>query len=104
MANIEEYRNGFMFRFSDGVVRWMVPVLAYVITDWPEGQLMTLVGGGATGSKANCRVCFRPTSLFSRTDEGDDYMWRMQRDTMALVEAARKPGVTAKDIKVTEVL
>ena len=102
--NIEEYRHGFLFRFSDGVVRWMVPVLSYVITDWPEGQMMSLVGGGARHSRKNCRVCFRPTATMSQTGEGDCYKWRKQRDTMALVQAASQRGVSAKDISTTEVL
>ena len=47
--NIEEYRNGFFFKFKDGTTRLMIPVLAYVITDWPEGQAMALIGAGNRG-------------------------------------------------------
>ena len=101
--NIEEYRHGFLFRFTDGVVRWMVPVLAYVITDWPEGQMMSLIGGGARNSRKNCRVCYRPTALMSQTEEGDCYKWRKQRDTMELVRAASQPGVSAKEKNIAEV-
>ena len=86
MDNIEEYRNGFKYRCPDGIVRWMVPVLSFGITDWPEGQAMTMTGAGATESKCNCRFCLHPTNRMAITENGVTYPRRKQEETMQLTE------------------
>ena len=93
VANIEEYHNG-IYVVINGTGRWVVPVIAYVITDWPEGQCMTLVGGGATKSYCNCRVCLCPTALFIRTLESLNYRMRTQHETQAKEAHFNQPGVT----------
>lgn len=97
--NIEEYRNGFNYRCPDGVTRWMVPVLSYVITDWPEGQAMTLTGGHATESKANCRFCLHPTNIMGRTGEGLTFPRRIQEDSMELMEKFKHTTLELKRAK-----
>ena len=86
MENIEEFRNGFNYRCPDGVVRWMVPVISFGITDWPEGQAMTLTGAGATESKRNCRFCLHPTEPMGVTENGVTYPRRIQQETMQLTK------------------
>lgn len=101
MDNIEEYRHGFRYRCPDGVRRWMVPVLSFGITDWPEGQAMTMTGAGATESKANCRFCLHPTRRMSNTEDGVTYGRRKQEETMRLTELYKDRTKEAR--KVVEV-
>jgi len=63
--NIEEHRDGVNL-IVGGVERWLVPVIAFIITDWPEGQCMSLVKAGASKSFRCCRVCY-----WKREDFGD---------------------------------
>ena len=84
--NIEEMRHGFHFVFPNGQSRWLVPVLALVITDWPEGQAMSLVGGAAMASKFNCRHCLHPRNEMAFTSDGVTYPKRSQVESMQLKE------------------
>ena len=97
--NIEEYRHGFHYICPDGVSRWLVPVISFVITDWPEGQAMTMVGGSATGSNTNCRFCLQPTRMMGSTEEGDCYQRRTQIGSMALGKEYRYVAETEKKRK-----
>lgn len=92
--NIEEYRHGFEYLCPDGIVRWIVPVFALGITDWPEGQKMCLIGAGAKFSKTNCRFCMHPTEKMGETQLGETYGRRRQQAIMHLAHEARALSLT----------
>ena len=73
-----------------------MPVLAMGITDWPEGQAMTLTGAGATESYCNCRFCLHPTTLMGCTEDGETYERRKQVDTMRLTEEFKNASMTVR--------
>jgi hypothetical protein len=65
--NIEEYKDGFYLQLPfEPAPRLFVPRLAYMCTDWPEGQQCECVYAGATLSRRNCRMCLK-----KRVDFGD---------------------------------
>lgn len=70
----------------NGEIKWLVPVIAFVITDWPEGQSMSLTKAGATTSKRNCRLCTKPTLLFNHTDDGGEGVYRTMKKTKKAVQ------------------
>ena len=84
VVNVEEYRNGVSV-YVGGKYRWLIPVIAFVITDWPEGQSMSLTKAGAVSSKRNCRVCTKPTKLFDITEDGGLGTHRIMKETMQRV-------------------
>lgn len=87
MESIEKYRNGIRLVLLDGVERVLIPVVAFGVTDWPDGQKCTNTKEGAVVSKCNCRVCLRPTALFSQTECGaSGYERRLDEDTRAKIE------------------
>lgn len=51
MKNIEKYKDGILIQLYNGEVKWLVPFLSHVITDWPEGQQMCGMKQGATSSQ-----------------------------------------------------
>jgi hypothetical protein len=51
-----------------------------IITDWPEGQALSLVRAHALLSLRNCRCCLTPTCEFADTTNGLQYGPRLQRD------------------------
>jgi hypothetical protein len=64
--NIEAYSNGFWLQLPfETTPRMFFPRLAFMATDWPEGQACTCVFAGAGKSRRNCRVC-----LIKRVDQG----------------------------------
>ena len=65
--NVNKYLNGILVTLFDGKTRWLIPVIALVLTDWPEGQKMCACKEGATSSPFNCRVCMTPQSEFGDT-------------------------------------
>ena len=67
--NVNEYKDGLLLHV-DGIEHWLLPVVSYVVTDWPEGQAMSLTKAGATSSLRNCRVCKKETKFFSTTSDG----------------------------------
>lgn len=93
--NVEDYRHGFWLHVG-GEMRWLVPVIAMVITDWPEGQAMSLTKAGATASLRNCRVCEHLTKEFSITADGLRGERRVMDDTMGLVQKFSARGVALK--------
>lgn len=100
--NIEEYRDGLLVRVN-GIKRWLVPVLAFVISDWPEGQSLSLTKAGATQSRMNCRVCERPTKEFGHTADGGIGKLREMKETKKKVRLFSRAGVTAAAIHKEEV-
>ena len=101
VKNVEEYRSGLWLRVG-GEMRWLVPVICMVITDWPEGQAMSLTKAGATASVRNCRVCEHPTKEFNITKDGFRGPLRRMSDTVDLVRQLTLPGVSQKVIHETE--
>ena len=95
--NVNNYKDG-LFLNVDGVEHWLLPVVAYVVTDWPEGQSMSLTKAGATSSKRNCRTCTKPTKLFDITDDGGVGEMRLMKETKKEVQyfARRATGVVEK--------
>ena len=87
---------GFFLKFPDGVTRWMVPVWALGVTDWPEGQKFALVGAHASKSVCNCRVCRQRVAIFNETWKGTLGAMRKDGETRRLVEEFNRPGVTKK--------
>ena len=80
----------------NGVRRWLVPVIAYIITDWPEGQCMSLIKAGATSSFRNCRVCY-----WKREDAHDTLnAYRAKKRTTALTKALRERY--GYDVRITQ--
>ena len=73
-----------------------------VITDWPEGQAMSLTKAGATSSKRNCRVCEHPTKDFGITADGYLGPKRIMGDTIKCVQRFTAPGVSMKVINDAE--
>jgi hypothetical protein len=69
LLNAEEYRDGIILELN-GEVKWLIPVYAVGITDWPEGQEWTGIKQGAAKSKSNCRLCNHPTKFFGVTKFG----------------------------------
>ena len=69
LQNINEYRDGVRLVLN-GKSRWLIPVFALGITDWPEGQSWCGIKQGATNSKSNCRVCKTQTEEFRYTERG----------------------------------
>ena len=69
LMNIEEYRDGIFVNVC-GKVKWLIPVFAMGLTDWPEGQGWTGMKQGATSSKRNCRCCTHLTESFGVTRYG----------------------------------
>lgn len=100
--NIEEYRDGLLLRVNGKDV-WFVPVLAFFVTDWPEGQAMSLTKAGATQSRMNCRVCERPTAEFGITWDGGLGSMREMKKTKAKVKAFSRSNVTAAAVHKVEV-
>jgi hypothetical protein len=90
VEKVEEYRNGFLVEPYDKVTRWLVPVLCFALTDWPEGQSMSGMKAGASSSKRNCRCCLHPTIEFSDTANGCVYPRRQQRETEEMTEYWQK--------------
>ena len=89
VLNIERYRDGLTLCLNKKDI-W---VLAYVITDWPEGQAMSLTKAGATQSRMNCRVCERPTKEFDITWDGGVGIMREMKKNKETVKAFTKKHV-----------
>lgn len=64
--NLELYRHGFIVKVQ-GVVRWLIPYIHSILTDWPEGQQTANFFEGAVTSRENCRACRRHVSDFANT-------------------------------------
>ena len=49
--NVAKYKDGVMIKLYDGTLKWLVPYISHVITDWPEGQQMCGMKQGASSSE-----------------------------------------------------
>lgn len=85
---MEEYRHGVLLTIN-GVVRWLVPYISSVATDWPEGQQQTGHFEGAVNANANCRKCKRKTSEFADTSAPRPGEARIQNVTEQMRAYAR---------------
>jgi hypothetical protein len=83
VEGVNKYKFGIRLRTLDGVTRTLIPAIAFVATDWPEGQLHLNLKANATQSRMNCRMCTRPTTTFSATEEGASFPRRLQADAQA---------------------
>ena len=93
VASIEKYRHGVRIKLNGREVT-MVPVVAFVATDWPEGQKMAQIYGSATGSARNCRVCMRPTEHFGWSTTTREDKRRTQRKTKKKVRELKRLAKT----------
>lgn len=74
--NIEEYKDGFWLQLPfEAAPRLFVPRLAYMCTDWPEGQSCTCVFAGATKSRRNCRMCMQKRENYGDTRYNFPYVY-----------------------------
>jgi len=118
MNNIETYRNGLLVRLpwedeKTGMkaVKVLVPVLAAVLTDWPEGQMMSGTKQGASCAHANCRVCAMALALYGCTEEGACAQRRVEAETREFAEEFKRDeegaviakGKTLKEMRAAEV-
>ena len=85
LLNIEEYRDGVLVKVN-GETKWLIPVFAMGLTDWPEGQGWAGMKQGATSSNRNCRCCTHLTEDFKVTKFG---LYAEKRSFAQLVEAYR---------------
>ena len=60
--NVAEYKDGFEVKLFNGQIKWLVPVINMIKSDWPEGQRVLNMKEGASTSKNNCRLCRCPTT------------------------------------------
>ena len=102
MESIEKYRDGVLLELpwpaeEGGGLKVLNPVMAVVITDWPEGQLMSCMKAGATCSHKNCRVCDMKVKSYGETDKGACGHRRYDDDSRAF--AAQFERSVAGDLK-----
>jgi hypothetical protein len=77
---IEKYRDGVVLTIN-GFQRWLIPFLASMITDWPEGQEVGNFKQGACAAQCNCRHCTRPGVQFTDTAASRPDEARTQKTT-----------------------
>ena len=101
VASIEKYRDGIIIQLNGEKVT-MVPVICFVLTDWPEGQKMASMYASPVGPVANCRVCLRETKDFGNVVGGEAAggIRRTQAETDALLRKAK--GLSLAQRKVLE--
>jgi hypothetical protein len=84
--NIEEYKDGFWLQLPfETTPRLFVPRLAFMATDWPEGQACTCVFAGAGKSNRSCRVC-----LCKTVDHGDNTIPNATPRSQRLIDSKRR--------------